>query len=96
MKLALALGKRVSEIEQWPASEVLEWYQFHAEEPFGPERDNLHSAMICSILINQARGKKKRPVRPEQFMIKPAEDVRQNKLAQGIQWLMSKAKRKAT
>lgn len=79
-----------------PAPVIMEMYQYYLEEPFGPVRDNLHTGMVCAVLSNIHRNKKRKrdPFVPLDFMIKPAEDARQNKLARGVAWLISLAKPK--
>ena len=47
------------EIEALPASEVEGWRAFYNVQPFGPWRDNYHSAMVAHILA-QAYGDPKR------------------------------------
>lgn len=75
----------------------MEWYQFYSEEPFGPGRDNLHAGMVCAVLSNVHRNKKKKrdPYQPADFMIRPAEEVRENRLSKSIAWLLAVAKPKA-
>lgn len=42
-----------------PAAEVQGWQAFYTLQPFGPSRDNYHSAQIAHILasVNSRKGK---------------------------------------
>jgi len=42
---------------------------YYSIEPFGAERDNIHMAMIASILCNVNRTKESKEYTAEQFMI---------------------------
>jgi hypothetical protein len=47
-RLALALGKTVTEIEQqMPCRELGEWYAFNSLEPLGEARADLRAALIA-------------------------------------------------
>lgn len=59
----------VCEIERdMPSSEFTEWKAYYRLEPFGPERDNLHSGMIASILANVYRKKGAKAFTTDDFM----------------------------
>jgi len=76
-KLALALGRTVAEIDQTMTStELSYWMVFYALHPFGPERDNLHAAIIASTLANVNRGKNQPAFSAEDFMIKNQHEKR--------------------
>lgn len=69
-RLALALGRTVAEIEQsMSASELVEWMEFSAREPFGANRENIHFAMLCALIANVNRGKNTQPFKPQDFML---------------------------
>ena len=62
----------VAEIEmRMGAGELVEWMAYYALEPFGQERDNIHSAMVASVTANANRDPKRRPFKPDDFMLKP-------------------------
>jgi len=42
--------------------------QFYELEPFGPERDNYHAAILASILVNIHRTKNSKEVFVSDFM----------------------------
>jgi hypothetical protein len=48
--LALRLGKRISEIESWPASELYGWIAFNSVSPIGDERADFHAAQIAHMV----------------------------------------------
>lgn len=91
-ELALALGRSVRELEQWPASEVLGWQAFYRIQPFGPWRDNLHSAQIAHILaaVNTPSGKPK--PRLQDYMYQDPETRRRNEERQALAWFDIRAK----
>ena len=53
----MGLGKFVYELNDMPASEYEDWRQYFNENPWGPERDNWHSATIAALLWNINSGK---------------------------------------
>lgn len=77
-RLALALGRTVSELEAtMPSSEMTEWLAYYKLEPFGQERDNWHAALIASILANINR-RKNAPATPiSEFMYKDRDSRKQ-------------------
>lgn len=48
-------------------------------EPFGAYRDNIHAAMIAQILFNSNRSGQVSPAMMEDFLIRPVEEVEQEK-----------------
>jgi hypothetical protein len=71
--LALALGMTVGELsERMGAGELVEWMAYYSIEPFGAERDNLHAGIVASVVANANRDPKRKPVKPDDFMLKPA------------------------
>lgn len=67
-RLAGHLKKSVSEIESYPASELLEWLAFSRIEPIGAERDDFRAAYIACMQYNLNRPRKARPKKPSDFM----------------------------
>lgn len=59
LRLALALGKTVREIEEtMPATELAEWAQLYEEEPFGDVRADLHAAIVACTVARALGGNK--------------------------------------
>lgn len=63
MRLALALGISLSELDAMPAREVTEWELFQREEPIGEERMDYRFARITAMYAN-AHREKLAPARP--------------------------------
>jgi len=42
---------------------------YFREEPFGPQRDNLHAGMVAAMIYNANRGKRQRPLSAPDFML---------------------------
>lgn len=55
------------------AKEYQQWMEYYYQEPWGAERDNLHSATIASILANVHRGKNRKAFSVEDFFYKTKE-----------------------
>lgn len=53
------------------ASELAEWEQFHALQPFGLERDDFRAGMIAAPLLNAWRAKGSRSRKPEEWIYVP-------------------------
>lgn len=58
--------------------EYLRWQKFYAIEPFGPQRDNLHAALVCALLANIHRKKNSAPIGFEAFMLGMGKAKRNN------------------
>lgn len=70
MRLALALGKTLKELEnEMSAAEFMEWVVFFEKEPFGAIADNYRAALISSIIANVNRDPKKRAYEIEDFLL---------------------------
>jgi hypothetical protein len=95
----LALGRSVAELRlTLGAAEVDCWRMYYAEEPWGATRDNIHAAMIASIIANAHRGKNSRPFKTDDFMlVGPTERAarEQQRKAGFIGWLRAIGKRKS-
>jgi hypothetical protein len=81
-------------LDDMPSSELSEWMAFYEMEPFGPTRDNIHSAMICSLLHSAFRGKRQEPMSVSDFMLKDVQEQKESDTAQFMTGLRSLAKRK--
>lgn len=55
-------------MDQCPASEFVAWQKYYRQEPWGPWRDNLHSALTIQAIYNAMTGKK---VKADEFMYRP-------------------------
>lgn len=53
-----------------PATEVSGWQAFYQMQPFGPWRDNYHSAQIAYILAAANRDPKRAAPQMSEFMYK--------------------------
>jgi hypothetical protein len=93
--LALALGRTISEIDnEMSSAEFSDWIQFYSMHPFGSERDNLHAAIIATLIGNANRGKGARPLEIDDFMIMSEKQRKSNETQQFIAGLQSLAKQK--
>jgi len=62
------MGRTVAELDEtMSSSEYSDWLEYYELSPFGPWRDNFHSAQICALLYNANRGKS-RPLGIDDFM----------------------------
>lgn len=87
-KLALALGRTVSELEQtMSCREFSQWAAFYAVHPFGAERDNLHSAIIASTIANVHRSKGQQAVKVDDFMIKDQSQQKKAETMSTLAWM---------
>ena len=80
----MALGKTVREIEEMPASEVEGWRAFYQIQPFGPWRDNYHSAMVAHILASANRNPHRAAPRLSEFMYKDAETAQRERELEAV------------
>lgn len=88
-RLALALGRTTRELELTMGSaELSEWFEYHAIEPWGAQRDNYHSAQIAALLYNINRGKQK-PVTSQDFMFMDPETAQELKDREAVSFLSS-------
>ena len=55
-RLALALGRTVSELEDsLTSSELSDWIDYYQVEPWGAWRDNWHAAILACLLSGEER-----------------------------------------
>ena len=96
-RLALALGRTVSELEQsLSSSEFTEWSAYYSLEPFGAERDNWNIAQLCALFWNANRGKKGKARGVIDFMYRDTTTQKQAKTVGFLAGLKALGKRKAT
>jgi hypothetical protein len=81
-------------VEQLGAGEIAEWRTYWSHEPWGSYRDNIHSALICSILANVHRKKGTPEITYEQFMLKDRREHLQDETRKTLAWLRAVARRK--
>ncbi len=76
-KLSVTLGVPIFEVERWPASVISGYAQYDELEPFGPWRDNFHSAQIASVLcqVNTPKGKKSPGVADFMYQSRKERDI---------------------
>ena len=68
-RLALALGRTVSELERsLTSAELTEWAAYSLLEPFGQQRADDGLRGIMSLLYNANRAPKSKPIEPDEFM----------------------------
>lgn len=92
-RLALALGRTLSEIETtMTSSELSGWQEYYAIEPFGQWRDNYHSAQLCALLYNVNRGKGQ-PVAAADYMYMDAATAEEKQDMEFIASMRAAAKR---
>lgn len=75
-----------------PASEMLEWMEFERIEPFGPWRDNWHTALLATILANAHRDPKSPKVQMRDFFFVDPETDQEQRDAEMIAFLDSKVR----
>lgn len=83
------------EIEGWPAALLEDYRQLYILEPFGPDRDNWHSAQIAHILAQVHHDRKRgAPPRLSQFFYEDPFAREARKLAEADSFFFG-AKKKA-
>ena len=65
---------------------------YHELEPWGPQRDNWHSARVAHILANVHRGKNKPSIPLSEFMWHDPVQDKSAKEAATVEWLRAKVK----
>ena len=74
------------------SSEYEDWIAFSELEPFGIIRDNIHTGMIASILVNQNLKKGATPYTYNDFMLMSQEEQREKKTSEFIAFLKAAKK----
>ncbi len=73
------------------ASELREWQMFWAREPWGSYRDNLHTGVLASLIVNALRAKGTKAVTYQDFMLVDKDDHRKKKTGETVAWLKAVA-----
>lgn len=87
----MALGRFVSEIDEMPYHEFMQWQAYYALEPFGQERDNFHAGVIASTVAN---CHSKKAWSAKDFMLKDTKETKEAKAKQLLTGLRAFAKPK--
>jgi hypothetical protein len=89
------LGRTIGELLELPDRELQRWARYWAIEPWGPHRDNIHTAMLCVQVL--------RPYLPDNskigiddFMLKDAKEIKHNRMKQLVSQMGAAAARKPT
>jgi hypothetical protein len=88
-RLAALLGRSIGELLELPEREVVRWWKYWNEEPWGPYRDNWHAARICAAAL--APHVKDAKVDLTDFMFEHPEDTKDRKRRAFIAQLESAA-----
>ncbi len=67
-KLSLVMGKWIHEVEQIPASELMEYMAEYNIEPFGADRDDLRIGYAAAVTYNVNRPRRARGLKPKDFI----------------------------
>jgi hypothetical protein len=78
-RLGGLLGLSVGQVLDLPESELIRWRKYWSEEPWGPYRDNVHTAMMIAELLRPhlAKGAK---IEMEAFMLRHPDEVKAIKM----------------
>jgi hypothetical protein len=76
------------------ASELQEWAKFWRQEPWGSHRDNIHTGILASLIVNALRKKTAKAVSYQDFMLVDRDEHRRKETARTLTWLKSIAKPK--
>ena len=67
-------------MERFSYREIQEWGAYFSIEPFGQDRDNLHAAIVASVIANVFGGKGKK-AQPSDFMFRDHQEAETEKIA---------------
>lgn len=76
------------------AREIQDWLQFYSVEPWGAVRDNMHAGMIAAMVFNVNRGERTNALTFKDFMLREAEQVKDNETQKFVATLRALAKPK--
>lgn len=76
------------------ASELQEWAKFWQMEPWGPHRDNIHTGILASLIVNALRKRSSKAVTYQDFMLVDREQHRKRKTDETLSWFKAVAKKK--
>ena len=68
------------------AAELREWYEFYNLEPFGDTRDNWHTAMLATILVNANRKPSSPAAKLQEFMYTDSQTAREREEKRVLAW----------
>lgn len=74
------------------AREIVEWYAYYQLNPFGPERDNYHAAMIAHIMANQNRRKNAAEIPLSRFMYEDQDTAQRKRDERMLNFFKSRVK----
>ena len=66
--MCLTLGQTPEQVRQLRGEDYAMFRALYAVQPWGPERDNWHMAVLGTIGVNTHLQKGKRPLQPNEFM----------------------------
>jgi hypothetical protein len=69
-KLAVELHKSYTEIENLPLREINLWKEYFGSRPFSEEREDLRTALVCSVIANFAGKSAKKEMKVNDFLLK--------------------------
>ena len=61
-------------LETISSAELTEWLAYDQIEPFGPQREDLRTGLICSAVVNHSMSPPKSPVRASDCRAMPRLD----------------------
>lgn len=73
------------------SAEFSQWVAYYNLHPFGTERENVHSAMIATMIGNANRGQNKPPFKVDDFMYQSDKERRVRETQQTIAYLRAHA-----
>lgn len=76
------------------ARELADWAAYWGVEPWGAERDNMHAAVIASLIFNANRGKDTEPRKMDDFMFREVAVVNAKETTKFVAALRALAKSK--
>ena len=89
-RLASLLGMTIDQVLDLPERELMRWARYWSIEPWGPHRDNIHAAMLCVQVLRPYLPQNSK-IGIDDFMLKDAKLIKQNRMAQLVSQLGSAA-----
>ena len=56
-------------LETIDSAELTEWLAYDQIEPFGPQREDLRTGLVCSTVANFSMSPPKKPHKPSDYML---------------------------
>ena len=91
-RLASLLGLTIGELLELPEREIRRWQKYWALEPWGPLRDNMHTAMLCMQVLRPHLPKNSK-LKMDDFMLKDGKAQKRKAVAQFVAQLGAAAAR---